>query len=190
VPSMVHQSSAPGVLEHPMPRKKLSAERMSDKRRSIEKKRRDSAESGDDEDEELGHVQARAKSPRVTGRARGSSKLGTEMMRTNSRGSVVSVDDITTATDILPSSPPPVISEESYLEASPGIDAKISLTPPEMFPRLPGASIEEIDMDAPEAATPKPIHPAESPDPDPTPRPLIAFEKGPTPAEGSLSRSP
>jgi serine/threonine-protein kinase RIM15 len=190
IPSLTHQMSAPGSLEHPQPRKKLSAERIYDKRKSMEKKRKDSADSGDDEDEELGHVQIRAKSPRAHGRARGSSKLGTEMMRTNSRGSVVSVDDISHSTDILPSSPPPAISEEGpgYLEISPNINAKLSLTPPEMFPRLPGAAIEDIDMDA---ATPKALtsNPMEDPDPDPTPRPSISGEKGATPVDGSPSPS-
>ncbi|KAL2375702.1 hypothetical protein RJ035_008340, partial [Blastomyces gilchristii] len=52
------------------------------------------AESGDDEDEELGNSQSqnRPKSPQTApGKGkRSGSKLGTELMRTNSRGSVVS----------------------------------------------------------------------------------------------------
>jgi serine/threonine-protein kinase RIM15 len=190
IPSLTHQMSAPGSLEHPPPRKKLSAERIDGKRKSMEKKRKDSADSGDDEDEELGHVQIRGKSPRAPGRARGSSKLGTEMMRTNSRGSVVSVDDISHSTDVLPSSPPPAISEEGpgYHDMSPNTHGKISLTPPEMFPRLPGAAIEDIEMDA---ATPKAptSNPMDEADPDPTPRPSISGEKGATPADGSPSPS-
>ena len=47
------------------------------------------AESGDDEDEELGHVQPRTRSPEAK-HMRQASKLGVEMMRTNSRGSVIS----------------------------------------------------------------------------------------------------
>ncbi|KAE9967488.1 hypothetical protein BLS_006343 [Venturia inaequalis] len=192
VPPLTHQMSAPGSLEHSIPRKRLSAERMNDKKKSMEKQQKGSAESGDDEDEELGRVQNRAKSPRAHGRARGSSKLGTEMMRTNSRGSVVSVDDISHhSNDMLPSSPPPVISEEGpgCHEISPGMVGKISLTPPEVFPRLPGAAIEDIpDMDA---ATPKATtsNPSGELDPDPTPRPSFSAEQALASADGSPSPS-
>jgi serine/threonine-protein kinase RIM15 len=73
------------------PRKQRSIEGIRAKRESLEKKRYIGAESGDDEDEELGTMQTRARSPQGARRtARSGSKLGTEMMRTNSRGSVVS----------------------------------------------------------------------------------------------------
>jgi len=191
VPSTLPQSPAPTALEDAIPRKKPSSERIGSKRRSIEKKRRDSAESGDDEDEELGHVQIRARSPK-TGRARGSSKLGTEMLRTNSRGSVISVEDISTAIDVLPSSPPPMISEERFAEDTPKFsnDGKsVSLTPPEIFPRLPGALFQDIKMSPAKVTTPKQPYLSESPDPDPTPRPSISGEKGPSPATTSPSPS-
>ena len=80
-------TSSPGVLTS---RKKRSTEGIRAKRESREKMRHECAESGDDEDEELGSLQGRTRSPRTTKAPRSSSKLGTEMMRTNSRGSVVS----------------------------------------------------------------------------------------------------
>jgi serine/threonine-protein kinase RIM15 len=180
MPSGPHQTSAPAQLEHEAIREKPSAERIN-KRRSVGLKGRDSAESGDDEDEELGNSQLRAKSPKV-GPARGSSKLGYEMLRTNSRGSVISVEDASSAADTaLPSSPPPVIKEQ------PREEDKATLTPPEMFPRLPGTGSEDFDMIAEDITTPKPAsHDSPDPDPDPTPRPstagLLFGEKSPSPA--------
>ncbi|KAK2743514.1 rim15, signal transduction response regulator [Myotisia sp. PD_48] len=96
-PSLTHATSAPAAFHMPgslTPRKRNSVECIRAKRESFEKKRYEGAESGDDEDEELGNTQTR-KSPQYTsGRTRRSgSKLGTEMLRTNSRGSVVSVGD-------------------------------------------------------------------------------------------------
>ncbi|KAJ5153582.1 CheY-like superfamily [Penicillium coprophilum] len=70
------------------PRRQRSSESIRAKRESLEKKRYEGAESGDDEDEELGNSQTR-RSPPSRNRRPGS-KLGIEMMRTNSRGSVVS----------------------------------------------------------------------------------------------------
>jgi serine/threonine-protein kinase RIM15 len=177
-PVVPHHTSAPAQLEHEGVRKKPSAERIN-KRRSAGLKRRDSAESGDDEDEELGNAQIQAKSPK-TGRTRGSSKLGYEMLRTNSRGSVISVEDAPSTTETtLPSSPPPAIKEV------PKEEDKATLTPPEMFPLLPGTVSEEVAMDADDVRTPKPA-PQDSPDPDPTPRPSNAGqpvgEASPSPA--------
>lgn len=71
------------------PRKQRSSEAIRAKRESLEKKRYECAESGDDEDEELGNAQTRTRSPQSRSNRPGS-KLGIEMMRTNSRGSVVS----------------------------------------------------------------------------------------------------
>ncbi|KAL1964831.1 hypothetical protein VTN77DRAFT_6333 [Rasamsonia byssochlamydoides] len=79
-------SGVPGLVT---PRKQRSSEAIRAKRESLEKRRHDCAESGDDEDEELGNLQVRTRSPH-TKVPRSSSKLGTEMMRTNSQGSVVS----------------------------------------------------------------------------------------------------
>jgi len=178
VPSLTAQTSAPAQLEvETAVRKKPSAERINKKKAA---KDRNSAESGDDEDEELGNTQKRAKSPKA-GRTRGSSKLGYEMMRTNSRGSVISVEDVASSLDTtLPSSPPPAIEE------APREEDKATLTPPEIFPRLPGGDSEEIDMDAEEITTPRPAPQDKSPDPDPTPRPSTAG----LPSIGESSPSP
>jgi serine/threonine-protein kinase RIM15 len=130
------------------------------KKRSSEGKSRGSAESGDDEDEELGHTHIRARSPKT--RARGSSKLGTEMMRTNSQGSVVSVEEV--GHSELPSSPPPAIAEDpSFEEAAQEADEK------EKESKTAAAAAELArDVDV----TPKPAHHTSSEvDPDPTPRP-------------------
>lgn len=175
------EATAPAAMEHTPVRKQRSTEQINAKRRSLENKKHESAESGDDEDEELGNTQSRTKSPK--GRARGSSKLGLEMMRTNSHGSVVSVEEMVTADTL--NTPPPVISEEqtnadSQAEAAPGTPANkaengeeggqckanISITPPEMLPHLPGNAVKEIEMDT--EATPKASH--TEPDPDPTPK--------------------
>lgn len=91
-PPLLHASSAPSVIDHSgtaTPRKQRSSEAIQAKRRSLEKKRHECGESGDDEDEELGSLQARSHSP-YNKACRPGSKLGVEMMRTNSRGSVVS----------------------------------------------------------------------------------------------------
>ncbi|EON61997.1 AGC protein kinase [Coniosporium apollinis CBS 100218] len=171
VPSILgpEQSSAPAVMSHSVPRRQRSSEEVDSKRRSLEAKRYDCAESGDDEDEELGHLQVRAKSPK--GRSKPSSKLGTEMMRTNSHGSVISVEEMSAA-DGLASSPPPAIAEDSTAEAltTAKQDPKQFqplMSPPEIFPLLPGCDVQEIDMD-PNAVTPKPSH-TNYLDPDPTP---------------------
>ena len=168
------QSSAPPVLEHieslQIPKKKQSAEKLAVKRRGLDSQQQEFAESGDDEDDELGNVQIRARSPRT--RPRGSSKLGTEMLRTNSQGSVVSVDEITIS-DMLPLPLPPAIAEYQILEEpEKELDAGTKLaplTPPEMFPLIPGESGQHMVMDMPEAVTPK-AHNLDI-DPDPTPRP-------------------
>lgn len=92
-PHFAHTTSAPSKIPTSgfrTPRKQRSVEGIRAKRESMEKKRYECAESGDDEDEELGHGNARGKSPHS---ARAGSKLGIEMMRTNSRGSVVSEGD-------------------------------------------------------------------------------------------------
>ncbi|OAX79856.1 hypothetical protein ACJ72_05825 [Emergomyces africanus] len=103
IPRVLHATSAPSILpamttpvvHTTTPRNQPSVEDIRAKRESHERRKRyEGAESGDDEDEELGNSnsQSRAKSPqgaRAKGKRSGS-KLGTEMMRTNSRGSVVS----------------------------------------------------------------------------------------------------
>ncbi|KAJ5091110.1 hypothetical protein NUU61_005980 [Penicillium alfredii] len=91
LPQLLHAVSAPAAMDGTgalTPRKQRSSESIRAKRESLEKKRYECEESGDDEDEELGHSQARRSPP--TRSRRPGSKLGIEMMRTNSRGSVVS----------------------------------------------------------------------------------------------------
>lgn len=88
---LLHAASAPAAMGGTgglTPRKQRSSEAIRAKRESLEKKLYEGAESGDDEDEELGNSQTR-RSPPSRNRRPGS-KLGIEMMRTNSRGSVVS----------------------------------------------------------------------------------------------------
>ncbi|KAJ5521140.1 CheY-like superfamily [Penicillium fimorum] len=91
VPHLLHAVSAPAAMDAAgglTPRRQRSSEAIRAKKESLEKKRYEGAESGDDEDEELGNSQTR-RSPPSRNRRPGS-KLGIEMMRTNSRGSVVS----------------------------------------------------------------------------------------------------
>ncbi|KAJ5781354.1 hypothetical protein N7457_006514 [Penicillium paradoxum] len=91
VPGLLHAASAPAAMDASgcmTPRKQRSSEAIRAKRESLEKKRYEGAESGDDEDEELGNSQTRRSPPSRNHRP--GSKLGIEMMRTNSRGSVVS----------------------------------------------------------------------------------------------------
>ena len=170
-----HQMSAPaalGTLNTPgRPRKQPSSEAIRVRRRSHERLRCESAaESGDDEDEELGHHQLRVRSPNW--HVKRSSKLGTEMMRTNSQGSVVSLEDMAASKESEKaakeaSASQPVIAEESAAE----VEATGHLTPPETF-TTPGNHVRNIDMDASkddEFATPRPQHMHEL-DPDPTPK--------------------
>ncbi|KAF4772057.1 hypothetical protein HAV15_005055 [Penicillium sp. str.  len=91
VPHLLHAASAPAAMDTSgglTPRRQRSSEAIRAKKESLEQKRYEGAESGDDEDEELGNSQTR-RSPPSRNRRPGS-KLGIEMMRTNSRGSVVS----------------------------------------------------------------------------------------------------
>ncbi|ORY15002.1 serine threonine protein kinase-like protein [Clohesyomyces aquaticus] len=150
-----HGASAPAVLENATIRKQRSAELVGAKRRILETRRHESAESGDDEDDELGNINMRARSPKT--RPKSSSKLGIEMMRTNSRGSVISVDDIGPPDSSLASSPPPAITEERGAEEHAEHVATsdvppASLTPPEIFPLVPGAEVQEIEMETPKAS--------------------------------------
>ena len=141
LPHLVHLNSAPPSLDLRTPRKQRSVEAVKAKRENLEKKRHECAESGDDEDEELGKLSSRAKSPQ--GKHRGS-KLGIEMMRTNSRGSVTSGGDEPTFSRITSN---PNIEMKDVAETHATID------PPEMFSTdSKGDAVQVIDMDA----TPKP----------------------------------
>jgi serine/threonine-protein kinase RIM15 len=137
LPHLIHQESAPPVLPSGAsgrgPSRQRSAEQIETKRRSLEKRRHECEESGDDEDEELGDLQVRSKSP--AGRTGGRSKLGYEMMRTNSRGSVVS--SYTGVEVPVPSSGTEEITEkvaEMSLEQP-------AITPPEPSPKSPNDDV-------------------------------------------------
>jgi serine/threonine-protein kinase RIM15 len=159
---LLHEHSAPGRIEQKTPLRQRSSEKIRAKRESIEKHRHECTESGDDEDEELGDANVREKSPRNhTKSTHRGSKLGIEMMRTNSRGSVVSGSDIPIATSA--GTLPPVIGEE--LQPSSQISGS-TLTPPEVF-TTPGGNVSEIDLNE----TPKPSQVQYDPtDEEPTPR--------------------
>jgi serine/threonine-protein kinase RIM15 len=174
-PHLLHEETAPGRMEHPMkiPLRQRSSEKMRAKRESIEKHRHECAESGDDEDEELGDVSVREKSPRSATRPlhRGS-KLGTEMMRTNSRGSVVSSSDLTTSADTI--EPPPTVTEE--IPAASEITGATA-TPLEVF-CSPTDKVSAIDLNK----TPKPSRENTQLDPmdgEPTPRAPSAASNAP-----------
>jgi serine/threonine-protein kinase RIM15 len=148
-PHLLHQQSAPSQIEQPdkIPLRQRSSEKMRAKRESMEKHRHECAESGDDEDEELGDVSVREKSPRsATKSTHRGSKLGTEMMRTNSRGSVVSGSEQTV---VDPVEPPPTVAEE--IPAASEITGA-TLTPPEVF-ASPGSQVLGIDLNE----TPRPL---------------------------------
>ncbi|PMD41640.1 putative Serine/threonine-protein kinase cek1 [Hyaloscypha variabilis F] len=161
-PHLLHEESAPGRMEvvHKIPIRQRSTEKIQAKRESIEKHRHECAESGDDEDDELG-VCVREKSPKSTVKAHRGSKLGTEMMRTNSRGSVVSSSDLTPSADLV--EVPLTVSEETITSPE-ATDA--TLTPPELF-QAPSDNVSPIDL----LETPKPSSSQINPlDEDPTPR--------------------
>lgn len=150
LPHLIHQNSAPSVMSDlRTPRKQRSAEAVKAKREGLLKNRHECAESGDDEDEELGDVQVRARSPVGKNKHR-SSKLGIEMMRTNSRGSICSggTDETTPARSDVTSAPQ-LQAEDGSIPTS----QMAKIDPPEMFPaESKGQDERFIDMDA----TPRP----------------------------------
>ncbi|KAL8879506.1 MAG: hypothetical protein Q9198_002892 [Flavoplaca austrocitrina] len=152
MPHLLHLNSAPPDFDLRTPRKQRSVEAIKAKRENIEKYRHECAESGDDEDEELGHSQTRARSPQMK-TPRGS-KLSTEMMRTNSRGSVTSdcgsslpFHTNEEGVAVAPSEPP-------ILETGIEGEGHATITPPEIFPKQAGTTAVTFDMDAtPKAAS-------------------------------------
>lgn len=108
-PHSMHTESAPGstigddsaALGWRTPRRKRSSEIIKSVRGFLESNRQETglAEEGDDEDDVLGDIQVRARSP-AHKPARQSSKLGQEMMRTNSRGSVISTNEDVTLPEV------------------------------------------------------------------------------------------
>lgn len=186
LPPILHETSAPAKLETPPalgPRKQHSMEAMQAKRRSLEKGRHESAaESGDDEDEELGNISMRHPSPRRPTKRQ--SKLGTEMMRTNSQGSVISVEDILAAQAAEKAATSEPSSNMGIVDVPAAELGSIGhLTPPEIFPPKPGDHTETVVMEgkptrdltplADPEATPRPHHTGE-PDPDPTPKASVS----------------
>lgn len=184
-----HISPPPNALLSSLPGERITLR----KKRSTDNKQqiaaRASGESGDDEDDELG-APARARSPR--NRPRGTSKLGTEMLRTNSRGSVVSVEGIvdlplpaTSAAAVVPDLEQTVIEEpaSSSKDAISPSEPPITVTPPTEAVDTPnletsGKVVEDLD------ATPRPTlsHVVGkgdvTPDTDPTPRPSVSQSRG------------
>ncbi|KAL9021250.1 MAG: hypothetical protein Q9185_001534 [Variospora sp. 1 TL-2023] len=151
LPHLIHLNSAPPDFDLRTPRKQRSVEAIKAKRENIEKHRHECAESGDDEDEELGKSQSRTRSPQS--RSPRGSQLSTEMMRTNSRGSVKSecpssapLHSITQEGAAVAPSEPPIL--ETGIEG----EGSATITPPEIFPKQVGTHAMVIDMDA----TPKP----------------------------------
>ncbi|CAD6570511.1 MAG: hypothetical protein ASARMPRED_003767 [Alectoria sarmentosa] len=139
-PHLIHQTSAPPSLDSRTSRKQHSVEAVKAKRETLEK----NAEFGDDEDDELGKLPSRARSPQ--GKPRGS-KLGTEMMRTNSRGSVTcgSADE--------PTGVPDVTSNPDFEMPDVPHHDHATIEPPEIFSReAKGDAVKVVDMDA----TPRP----------------------------------
>ena len=139
LPHLLHFNSDPPILDLPSsPRRQRSTEAIKAKRESLEKKRHECAESGDDEDDELGEMCAQPKSPRNKHR---NSKLGVEMMRTNSRGSVISGSDDNGEGDKSTASTPAANDAKDTVHY-------VSITPPEIFPKAAGEAVKVIDMDA------------------------------------------
>lgn len=158
LPELTAQRSAPAIMNlGPRRPARLSPPLTQDQglsERHVETDRADTGDAGDDEDEELGHVQIRSRSPRKQ-RQQGS-KLATEMLRTNSRGSVVSGDETATEFD----SRPTPRSAVELIE----LDKK-HLTPPiESLEFGDAASRPDLDT------TPRPSQVVVDTSADPTPR--------------------
>jgi serine/threonine-protein kinase RIM15 len=183
------------------PRHQRSSEAIKSKREQIEKNRLEvgGPEEGDDEDDELGNAQIRARSP-VGKTARTASKLGTEMMRTNSRGSVISMHDernaepeyLRKSLEILEermeslripeeadqaavaAAQPRKLEQHSHPDpeqARPS--SRGHITPPVIFPQKPGQIVADIEVEA---------------DLTPMPTNTIDFAQQPTPKpQGSPS---
>ena len=192
-PHLIHTESAPpsalteegSGLGLQTPRRQKSSEAIRQRREQLEKNLVNPsgpAEEGDDEDEELGDVQVRARSP-LGKPARPSSKLGIEMMRTNSRGSVISMgEDRSTEPESLrrsleileermetlriPEEPSVAsltqiqprkrlertISQHSHPEQEAMRSPSGQITPPIIFPQRPGTTVADIEI-----LTPVPI---------------------------------
>jgi serine/threonine-protein kinase RIM15 len=199
-PANVPLSSVPG--EWIALKKKRSAEQQQHYQQQVAS--RASGESGDDEDDELG-LTMRTRSPR--NRPRGTSKLGTEMMRTNSRGSVVSVEGgtewpptgATARLEPIVLTEPPVVEESLISPHSLTLDTVLpttsaTTTPPRetsgsALPGLePPLAVEGTPEEEDLYATPRPVTMSPpgkgTPDPDPTPRPSVSPSRQAVEKEG------
>lgn len=136
---LVHADSAPASLESKSYKGQSSAEAMSARKKSLDKKRQTNGESGDDEDDELGDARARSRSPLLPPYLQSSSKLSTEMLRSDSQGSVVSVINHFSK-DHLDGQPPAL--EEAMEDDS----HHASITPPVIFPKTPGGKIADFEL--------------------------------------------
>ncbi|KAL8918521.1 MAG: hypothetical protein Q9172_005391 [Xanthocarpia lactea] len=146
LPHLLHLNSAPPDFDLRTPRKQRSVEAIKAKRENIEKYRHECAESGDDEDEELGHSLSRARSPQ--GKTPRGSKLSTEMMRTNSKGSVTSEVISPLPLQVNEEGAAVAPMEPPILETGIEGDVHATITPPEIFPKQVGTTAVTIDMDA------------------------------------------
>jgi serine/threonine-protein kinase RIM15 len=195
-PQLLHTESAPPsapaeetFIETPS----RSAETIRAKRRSTEKHlTAGGAEEGDDEDEELGINRQGSRSPMLRS-ARTASKLGIEMMRTNSRGSVISMnedrsaepDSLRKSLEILERGMENLsIPEDAVLNTQPRRlertashhshpepeESRGHITPPVIFPQKPGQSVTDIDMDAELTPMPTKVQSEVATEEPPTPR--------------------
>lgn len=195
------QVSAPAALETPVeeaeddePRKQPSPEAVEAKRRSLEKVRHESAaESGDDEDEELGHSShssshVRYRSPARQRKEKRASRLGIEMMRTNSQGSVISNEDIAALKESSARAAESGVEEAGIIKEEDDQDehtdvasasaAEVErtghLTPPVVFPQAPGHKSAVVVQESEEHGSPDKLSTpprGEESDLDVTPRP-------------------
>jgi serine/threonine-protein kinase RIM15 len=204
--TLSHQMSAPAVLETPVedpedaePRKQPSMESIEAKRRSLEKVRHESAaESGDDEDEELGHSShsssnVRYRSPARQRKEKRASRLGIEMMRTNSQGSVISNEDIAALKESSARAAESGVEEAGTIKeeeheqdheiqfgtaSATEVERSGHLTPPVVFPKAPGHKTAIVIQQQPEderrLATPKRDDEEDDEDRDITPRPATS----------------
>ncbi|KAI9721422.1 MAG: rim15, signal transduction response regulator [Chrysothrix sp. TS-e1954] len=152
--ALEHQHSAPAAYEVKSSSKSSSRD-ISPKPPVLGKERSDTGEFGDDEDEELGNTRARSRSPRAKTIPKKASNLATEMLRTDSQQSVISVVERPPMSLAIPSvelatSPP--TGDSGLIE---GAHASAT-TPPVLFPKAPGGAAKDIDMDASTTPTPRP----------------------------------
>jgi serine/threonine-protein kinase RIM15 len=210
--TLTQQVSAPGALETPAedatenaePRRQPSMEAIEAKKRSLEKVRHESAaESGDDEDEEIGNSShVRYRSPARQRKEKRASRLGIEMMRTNSQGSVISNEDIAALKESSAKAAESGIEEagtikeeeheqdpdhhENFSSASAADVERLGhLTPPVVFPQVPGhksTNVIQTLSDGEQGTLGTPPRGEQDGDLDATPRPATL-----TPTSGGSS---